>query len=80
MFGDLISQTPEAVSVVVVTVLPDVGIKSSPIQTNFAQNVNFTLNAPFFKIAQKVSKIVVNFCEKICGLDLSKIAQSGHSE
>ena len=34
----------------------------------------------FYKIAQKVSKIVVNFCEKICGLDLSKIAQSGHSE
>ena len=33
----------------------------------------------FFKVALKVFKIIGLLCKKICTLELSKIAQSGHT-
>ena len=38
------------------------------------------LKSDVFKIAQKVNKYLGNFCNIICCQELSKIAQSGHTE
>ena len=39
----------------------------------------FLLNVTFSIIAQKDVKYFGSFCRKICGKDLSKVAQSGHT-
>ena len=62
---------------------PDVEIKRNPNFPIVAQNVNpskFSLTETFFKIAQKVPKYLCYFYKQICCKELSKIAQSGHTD
>ena len=42
-------------------------------------NVAFYYKVAYVKIAQKVSQYLGRFNEKICYLEISKIAQSGHT-
>ena len=61
---------------------PDDGIKSSPIFPKFCLKMGhscFKLKGNIFKVTQKVTWYLSYFWIKICHLDLSKIAQSGHT-
>ena len=62
---------------------PDVGIKSSqifPPNLPKRSNSSFNLKCDLFKITQNVSEYLGYFCTEICHQELSKIAQSGHTD
>ena len=64
------------------SVWPDAGIKINPNFLVLAQKVTkvaFYYIVIYFKIAQKVSKCLGHFSEKICYQELSKIAQTGYT-
>ena len=52
-------------------------IKGSQMSPKVARKVVFTNKVKLFKIAQKVNKYFGLFCNSICCLNLSGIAQSG---
>ena len=50
-----------------------------PVLAQIVTKVAFYYTVTYFKIAQKVSKYLGHFNEKICFQELSKMAQSGHT-
>ena len=64
------------------TVWPDGKIKSSPICSKLAENVDtivFALNVMLFKMPKQFSKYLGYFWNKTCCQELSIIAQFGHA-
>ena len=55
----------------------DVAIK---ISLNFTKVAKTVSTSAVSKLTQKVSEDLGHFCLKICTVDLSKIAQSGHTD
>ena len=61
----------------------NVRLQSTPISTKSCPKITtkvFTLKLMFFKVAQKVTKCFGHFSRHICHQELSKIAQSGHTD
>ena len=62
---------------------PDDGLKISPYFPNNTQNgatTVLTSKVMFFTVGYKITKYLGHFCQENCSQELSKIAQSGHTD